>query len=767
MTIRFALPCLLICGLCLAASAQPRDTSPAASERMPEELARPAVHSRVAALGDSLFLAGEGEARIVRDGYGVPHIYGATDADVAFGFGYAQAEDHLLPMLLAYRQAAGRMAEVKGRDYVESDHMALLWRSHAVAAERYGSIPRPTRAVIEGFADGVNHYIRIHRHALPDWVEEIGPVDVVGLARWLVQLFAEHTGRRELASKGLTPVLAKMLGSNHWAAGPGRTATGRPITVMDPHLPWLPPFQWYEAHLVSREGWNCSGATWFGLPVIFVGHNGRLAWSMTVNAADICDLYEERLDAANSRRYVYGEEKLRMTSRRVRIPVAGSDGQPDFEVERELLYTIHGPVYKTVENWAYAVRTSADEVVDVVGQLYQMNRSQDLQGFRRAMSRLELPMLNVMYADVDGNIYYVFNARCPIRSEAYDWRTAVPGWLTATDWKGHLDYSRLPQLLNPASGFLQNCNTAAHLVTLDSGLDPDAFPTYLGRGGFNDRGQRALNWLASHTDVTVEDMKRLARDDYLISAEEAKGFILGAYNDRWPEIYDPDSHVANAIRVLREWDNRATQESRGTLLFAVWQKRFEPLYRQLQEDQRQDLTALKKLALEALRMTVEFMVATYGRVDVPWGEVNRLRRGDLSLATSGSPPGAPALHRLFSTLSADGQVHVNGGSSFTMVVSLTDTVQAWSVLPYGNSEDPESPHYADQMALQAGDAFKRAWFLESDVYANLERVVTVPLSEADAERSALRALWRARRERDLQEARGDSVAAPEGSETER
>jgi acyl-homoserine lactone acylase PvdQ len=692
----------------------------------------------------------------------VPHIYGETDADVAFGFGYAQAEDHLLPMLLCYRQAAGRLAEVKGRDYLESDHMALLWRSHAVAGERYGSISRETRAVIEGFADGVNHYIRIHRNALPEWAEEVSPVDVVGLARWLLQLFAENTGRPELQSKGLKTVLSGMVGSNHWAVGPSRSATGRAIAVMDPHLPYRPPFQWYEAHLVSRQGWNCAGATFFGLPVIFMGHNGRLAWSMTVNAADICDVYEERLDVANSRRYIYGEEKLRMTSRRVRIRVAGEGGQP-LEVERELLYTIHGPVYKTVENWAYAVRTSAEDVVDIVGQFYEMNRSQDLSAFRRAMARLQLPMLNVMYADVVGNIYYVFNARCPIRSEAYDWRSVVPGWLPATDWKGNLDYSRLPQLLNPPSGFLQNCNTAAHLVTSESGLDPEAFPRYLGRGGFNHRGLRALSWLNAHTDITVADMKQLARDDYLIAAEQLKGLVLGAYNKRWPEIYDPDSHVAKAIQVLRDWDNRASLDSRGTLLFSVWKKRYEPLYKQLPADQRDDLTALEKLALEALRTAVEYMTATYGRVDVPWGDVNRLKRGTHSVPVSGSPPGAPALHRLFSYMSPDGRIHVNGGSSFTMVVSLKDTVEAWSLLPYGNSEDPESPHYADQMALQNRDAFKRAWFLESDVFVNLEGVSTVPLSDADAERSALRALWRMRRDRDRRAAEGDSLSAPTGN----
>jgi acyl-homoserine-lactone acylase len=747
----------------LRASAQTPDTARVSLGEMPIELESPPVDSVVAALADSLFVPPEGRSRIIRDRYGVPHIYGSTDADVAFGFGYAQSEDHLLPMLILYRQASGRLAEIWGRDYIESDHMALLWRTHAVAGERYGSIPRPTREVIEGFAEGVNHYIRVHRHSLPDWVAEISPVDLVALSRWRHYLFAESTGRPELETKGIKTAMSTLAGGNLWAVGSGRSATGRPMLVMDPHLPWESPFQWYEAHLSSADGWNCSGATFFGSPVIYMGHNARLAWSMVVNSADIWDLYEERLDVANSRRYVYGEEKLRMTSRRVRIKVAGGEGKPAYEVERELLYTIHGPVYKRMEDWAYAARTSMEDVVGTIGQLYAMNRAQDHPTFRRALAMLELPMFNVMYADVDGNTYYAYSARCPVRSEAYDWGAAVPGWLPETEWKGILDYTRLPQLLNPTSGFLQNCNTAAHLVTVESGLDPEAFPAYLGRSGFNDRGLRLLNWLASHSDVTIDDMKQLARDDYLIAAEEAKGTILRAYNRRWAEIYDPEGHVANAVRVLRDWDNRATLDSRGTLLFSVWRERFEPLYDQLPPGQRQDVTALEKLSLEALRTTVEYMVAAYGRMDVPWREVNLMRRGGRAEPVSGSPPGAPALHRIYSRLSENGEIHVTGGSSFTMVVSLEDTIQAWSALPYGNSEDPESPHYADQMVLQTRDAFKPAWFRDTDVFMNLESVTTVPLPDADADLSALRDMWRMRRSRDAEGAAGDSLRTTEAA----
>ncbi len=699
-------------------------------------LEEPPLDSVLVQFGDSLFVPSAGRVRILRDRYGVPHIYGETDVDVAFGFGFAQAQDHLLPMLLNYRKAGGRLSEVLGRTALESDYKALLWRIYSVAGERYGSIPDPTRNLIAAFVEGINHYIEIHRQTLPGWVEEVSGTDVVALSRWLNLYFAEQTGQRELEQKGIVSVRTPA-GSNQWVVGPSRSATGRPIFVMDLHLPWRPPLELYEAHLISREGLNVAGATFFGLPVVVVGHNDRIAWSMTVNDTDVFDLYEEKLDPGNPRRYLYDREKQRMSSRRVKIRVRGEKGT--LEVERELLYTHHGPVYKLMEDWAYAARSSVQDVVNTIGQVYGMNRAGDLVGFRRAMARLELPMFNVMYGDVDGNLFYVFNARCPARLKTFDWRAAVPGWTPETEWGAILSFDRLPQITNPRSGFMQNCNVAAHLVTVESGLNPDTFPAYMGWGGINDRGRRALSWLFAHGHTTVGEMIRMARDDYLIAAEELKGVILRAYNRTWHEIYDPDGRLALAVDLLRNWDNRAGVDSRATLLFAVWKERFDPLLAQKTDAQRRDALVLENLALEALRMAVEYMMTTYGRLDVPWGEVHVIERGGETFPVGGSPPGTEALHTTQSEQGEDGLLRVTGGSAFTMVVSLTQPVQAWSILPYGNSEDPQSPHYSDQAALQGGTGFKPAWFTKAEIARNLEAVITVPLAPEEAERAALRA----------------------------
>ena len=218
------------------------------------------------------------------------------------------------------------MAEVEGASALELDEMALRWRIHSVAGERYGNISEGTREYIAAFVGGINHYIEIHRQVLPQWVQDVRAVDVVALARWILFLFAEQTGESELAHVGLTTAVPKLPGSNLWVAGPSRSESGAPVLAMDVQLPYTTPFQLCEARLVSNEGLNVMGATFFGLPIIFAGHNDHIAWSMTSNDIDVFDLYEERLDPVNPRRYFYGDEQRRVVSRRVKIGMHSEEG---------------------------------------------------------------------------------------------------------------------------------------------------------------------------------------------------------------------------------------------------------------------------------------------------------------------------------------------------------------------------------------------------------------------------------------------------------
>ena len=695
----------------------------------------------LAKYGDSLFSPPEGRARILRDRYGVPHIYGLRDVDVAYGFGYAQAQDHLVPMLLNYRAASGTASEVLGADHLESDERALLWRVRDVAVARYGALPPETRDLIRAFASGVNHFIDVYREGLPDWVTRVGGTDVVALSRWLIMLFAERAGILELQDEGLTPLLrARRTTSNMWVLGASRTASGNPVFVMDVHLPWRAPFQPYEAHLVSGEGLNVSGVTVFGLPVILAGHNRRMAWSLAANDADVFDLYELKLDPANRKRYVFEKEMRRMSSQRVRIRVREPRGIR--EVERELLYSHHGPVYKAVDDLAYAGRCSAGEVVNAIGQFHMINRAGDPDAFERALRMLQLPMFHVLYGDVEGRMLYVYSARSPVRAETFDWRSPVPGWVPDTEWRSIMGYDRLPRILNPASDFLQNCNDAPNFVTHNSGLKPTDYPPFMGWGGLDDRGQRLLTWLSANPKATLDQLKELARDSYMIAAEELKGFILRAYNRTWWDIYDPDRQLAHAVELLRGWDNRASVDSRATLLFAIWKSRFIELFSGVPPEQLNQVRVMEELALEGLRMTVEHLMMKYGRLDVPWGEVHVIERGGRMFPVGGSAPGTYALHTTRSIPGDDGLFRVESGSAYTMVVELADTIRSWSLQSLGNSEDPDSDNYSDQAAMQASGELKRFRLDNEAITADLQSVVTVPLEQAEVDREQFRVRWK-------------------------
>ena len=480
--------------------------------------------------------------------------------------------------------------------------------------------------------------------------------------------------------------------------------------------------------------------TLFGIPVILAGHNRRMAWSLAANEADVFDLYELKLDPANRKRYVFEKEKRRMSSRRVRIRVVEPQGVRD--VERELLYSHHGPIYKAGDDRAYAGRCSAAEVINAIGQFYAMNRARGPDAFDRALRMLQLPMFHVLYGDAAGRMLYVYSARSPVRAGEFDWQRPVPGWVRDSEWRGMLGYERLPRIMNPRADFLQNCNVAPDFVTHDTGLRPADFPPYMGWGGLDDRGQRLLTWLSGNRSATLRQLKELARDPYLIAAEERKAFIFRAYNRSWREIYDPDRRLAHAVELLRSWDNRATVDSRATVLFSIWKSRFSELVSGVLPEQAGRVAVLDKLAMEALRMAVEQMMATYGRLDVPWGDVHVIERGGRLFPVGGSAPGTQALHTTWSAPGEDGLFRVEGGSAYTMVVELAAPIQSWSLQSFGNSENPESDNYHDQAAMQATGELKRFRLDTEEIRADLRSALTVPLAPEDVERERFRVRWR-------------------------
>ena len=495
------------------------------------------------------------EVTIRRDEYGVPHIYGPTDEAVAFGLGYCQAEDNLRRLAENVAIATGRWAEVAGEEGLESDGLVRLLKIVEVAKRRYGEIPAEFRRVIEAFCQGVNFYIERHPGEAPEWFRRLEPWQVVALSRFVLDaVFLVPWGAiRERAERW-----AQEEGSNMWALSPKRTVEGCAMLYVNPHLGWEGLVQWFEAHLKSEEGWNMIGGTFFGSPVIFLGHNEHLGWSHTVNHPATWDVYELELDPENPRRYRYGRGWRELEVERAEIPVKTEDGLKKVEVE--LLRSHHGPVvWSDGRRRAYAVRF-VDAGVLPLYQWFLMNKARNLEEFLRALSLQAIPMFNVVYADVDGNILYVYNCRVHRRKvERYDWTRPLPGWDPTFEWEEEIvPFDELPRVLNPKAGFVQNCNSCPWETTEgDDNPDPADFPPYLVREGMTIRAQMARRFLRTGRKFTWEEFARLPWNTHVLMAERLLPDLRGILDRSEAVRADPEARytvrfVGRGGKVLAE-----------------------------------------------------------------------------------------------------------------------------------------------------------------------------------------------------------------------
>ena len=395
---------------------------------------------------DLSYLATVGEqynVRILRDTWGVPHVFGVTDADVAYGLAYAHAEDDFLTIQQTLVAARGKLASVYGVDAAPNDYMVHLLRIWDVVEAGYESDLAPgTRLILEAYADGLNHYAALH----PDEVllAEVFPVDGLdivagsvhksplffGLDNTLAELF-EDTRQREVSNKAAwIPYLGEPAdlsgvaylwddggldyGSNTLAVGPGRGADGATFLAVNSHQPWEGAVTWYEAHLHSQEGWDAVGGVFPGSPVVIHGHNRHLGWAYTVNYPDLADVYVLEINPEDPNQYRFDGEWLELEVRQalIRVNIYGGMG---VTVKREVLWSVYGPVVRQ-DHGVYALRYAGYGLVNIWEGLYRMNKAANFAEWRAAAKAGGLPNFNVGYADGQGNIYYLYNAMLPLRA---------------------------------------------------------------------------------------------------------------------------------------------------------------------------------------------------------------------------------------------------------------------------------------------------------------------------------------------------------------
>lgn len=683
---------------------------------------------------------------IYRDNYGTPHIVGDTEEATFFGYGYAQAEDHLEEMMVQYRDAQGRRAEVQGMEALgdgylhfipyeyrwDGDYLQRLLRTKAEVIENRDKIDPGTYKILDGFARGVNAYIAAHRSETPEWIDSVTAEDIEALER-------SHYMRFYSIQDALMKMTEKVynfpnFGSNQWAIAPSRSANGRVIHVEHTHMPWANRFQNYEAHLITPGELDAAGISWFGSPVFLDGFNDKITWSATWNQPNMSDVYEEKINPDNRLQYLYegGWRDIRVETATFRIK--GPKGMDS--VTLPLYYTHHGPIvsFDKERNRAYAVRLPNFDGVNYATGLYGIMKARNLNEFKAAVARQLMPRWNLLYSDPE-NIFWVHNGNVAQRAAGYDWSKPVPGWTKETEWGPYFPFERHPQILNPASGFLQNCNNPPWVVTRNSGLKPlEPAPYYLqstpqadaGEEALNTRGERLFQVLTQNKKFTLAEMKELAFDTYVVPAEA----IVPLLEKAWERAGSAHPKLARAMELIQAWNRRSAEDSAAYTYVYFWGVSYKELFSErkfarfmsYQRKQKVDVNSAEEQdhALEALEKAAARIEKTFGKSEVPWGEINVVVRGG-TFPMDGSGL-YDMLHPDEGVEQDNGQMHCNDGWGHLLIVIEGSPKQVWSLLPYGESQHPSSPHYNDQAKLHSRREVKQFWFTPADILAHTESV---------------------------------------------
>lgn len=669
---------------------------------------------------------------IYRDTYGVPHVFGKTDATTAFGFAYAQAEDNFWRLEDNYIRSLGRASEIYGERTLIDDRLNHTLEIPRPAQAEYDRLPAPMHRLVDAFAAGLNYYLARHPEVHPRLLTHFEPWYPLAFIRYNYYQngFFWSSGIRpsdvQLAARD-AGVVANT-GSNGWVLSPSKSATGHALLFINPHLPFFGPGQVYEGQVHSEAGWNFTGYTRLGFPLPYVGHNESLGWVSTDNGADQADLYLETFDDPGrplTYRYGAGHREAQQWTDTIVVKADSGIARRAYTYRK----THHGPIVGTRDGKPLALRMAKFAGDGWLAEWYAMTRARSVAELKAALAPLDMLFGNVMAADRGGNTYYLYNGAVPRRDPRFDWSRPVDGSDTATEWHGYHTIGELPQLTNPATGWMQNCNTSPFLLTSDGNPDSTRFPRYMVTEGDNLRGLISRRLLAATAKLTWDDWVRLAFDTHVIGADSLLPALLRDAASA-PLATPADSgraaRLRPAIDELARWDHRSDTASVAMTLFDRWRDALE-----MNERQRPGAAGNR---LDALDSTLAQLQRDWGTWQVPWGELNRLQRID---DTTGQPlfrddrPSIPVpgiggqdgAVFTFYAIPVPGQKRRYGvaGGTYISVVDFGPTVRALAVHVLGESSDPRSPHHFDQAPLYARRQFRPAWLTLEEIKSHLER----------------------------------------------
>jgi acyl-homoserine-lactone acylase len=667
-------------------------------------------------------LAPSTRAEILWDSYGVPHIYAHDRRELAHAFGWAQMQNHGDLLLRLYAQARGRASELLGPEYLAEDRWTWTVGIPDLAARDW-ALQRPAmRAHIEAFVAGINDFAKQHPELIGDSVRAVLPVTAVdvlanqqrlALARFL-------TSRQQMQAETRN----WQRGSNAWAIAPSHSASGHTLLLENPHLPWSDIFTWIEAQYVM-PGVNVYGGALVGSPVLQIAFNDDLGWSHTVNTQDGEDLYELTLSGDG---YRFDGEVRPFTEK---VHVLRVREAPD-AMRTESLHvrsSVQGPIVATKPGKAIALRVVGMTPALPYGfeQWWDMGRARNLADFQRAIRPNQISGQNIIYGDRAGHIMAFYGGNTPVRSrgDRAFWEGIVPGDSSSTLWTTVHPFAELPVTLDPPTGWVQNANDPPWWSTFPVAVRPADYPSYFAPLTMALRPQRSAQLLQSDSSITFDELVRYAHSTHMLLADRVLDDLL-----RFARAGGSDE-ARRAAEVLTHWDRSADADSRGAVLFVQWFGEYarrlagrNPYARPWSAQRpRETPTGIgdSAVALAALDAAAATTTKTYGALDVPWGDVYRLRQDSLDLPGSGASGGYGVFSVVDFQSAGNGRFRAVGGDSYEAAVEFSSPVRAASLVAYGNASRTGSPHRTDQLPLFSRKEFKPVWRTRAEVEGHLER----------------------------------------------
>ncbi len=653
---------------------------------------------------------------IVRDEYGIPHIYAQTDAEVAYGLAWANAEDDFTTIQEAYLAGNAMLSNYIGLKGAAADFITQFIGSKNLIEEKIGTISEDYMAVVEGYSQGLNAYASNN----PDKVlyKKLFPITPKKMLMYSqLQLFISNEGAywagRILNNDTQDDFLDQNLtGSNVIAMNSSKTSSGETFLAINTHQPLEGPTSWYEVHLNSEEGTNIIGTMYPGTPNILIGVNQYLGWSHTVNYPDKTDVFKLRMK--NKRKYIVDEEEYELEKLKAKITIKVL-GIP-IKINRKYFKSIYGPTLKNKSGY-YSIRTPSLFNIKALEQWWRMGKSKNFSEFYNNLKMRELPGFNIGYADKYDTIFYMSNGIIPKRAEGYNWKGIVPGDTKKTLWTEYHNIEDLPQVIQPESGFIYNANHSPFKSTsADENPNEENYNENMGYETYdNNRSTRLIELIESYDKVSYDDFKDIKYDNSFPSK----------FNYNFMDIsiietlkLQAENDLFELLDIIQKWDRKTDIDSQGAGIYGVLYYQLVRNYRN--EIQKNNKTVSKEILLSALVDTKAYIINNFGSIRITLGDFQKLVRGDKELPIWGLPDVITAMS---SRPYKDGKHKVTQGESYIGLVRFNENGPILeSIISFGNSDNPDSDHYTDQMEKYSKFQTKKMTFDKNIIYSEAKEI---------------------------------------------